>query len=267
MNNNTKDAGMAKVKDNVSMVDEARNAHAAAVEAVEAARSALAEVRAQLDAAMTERSRLDALLDDGVPVEAEDVAVQVAANATTVDALTRLRGRRADALTKAEEEAEDARKRVALARLRQLAQDIDAFDVAAERARLVALVQDEYSKVLDRVYSFDERIAEARKWAEDAQGVEGARVKVPPRFNTSVPVEVDGRSLIAPAQVSGVRDWFADGLVDERAEARNRERSEANRARYREAHAAQARHAQAQSDAMPRVYGDTAEAVVKAALR
>ena len=257
---------MAKAKGS-TMVDDAVKAHEAAVEAVEAARSALAEVRAQLDAAMTERSRLDALLDDGVPVEAEDVAVQVAANATTVDALTRLRGRRADALTKAEEEAEDARKRVALARLRQLAQDIDAFDVAAERARLVALVQDEYSKVLDRVYSFDERIAEARKWAEDAQGVEGARVKVPPRFNTSVPVEVDGRSLIAPAQVSGVRDWFADGLVDERAVARKRAGEAANRARYREAQAAQAAHMQAQSDAMPRVYGDTAEAVVKAALR
>lgn len=265
-NNNTKDAGMAKVKD-MSMVDEAQQAHAAAVQAVEAARSALAEVRAQLDAAMTERSRLDALLDDGVPVEAEDVAVQVAANATTVDALTRLRGRRADALTKAETAAEDARKRVALARLRQLAQDIDAFDVAAERARLVALVQDEYSKVLDRVYSFDERIAEARKWAEDAQGVEGARVQVPPRFNSSVPVEVDGRSLVAPAQVSGVRDWFADGLVDERAEARNRARSEANKARIREAHEAQARHAQAQTDAMPRVYGDATETVMKAQRR
>ena len=250
-----------------NMVAAAQQKHTEAVEAVEAARSALAEVRAQLDAAMTERSRLDALLDDGVPVDAEDVAVQVAANATTVDALTRLRGRRADALTKAEAAAEDARKRVALARLRQLAADIDAFDADAERARLVALVQDQYSEVLDRLYSFDERISEARRWAEDAQGVEGARVQVPPRFNSSVPVEVDGRTLVAPATVRGVRDWFAGGLVDERAEARAQAQAEANRARIREAHAAQARHAQAQTDAMPRYYGDATETVMKAQRR
>ena len=260
MEDDTEVGAMTKT---ANMVDEAQQKHAEAVEAVEAARSALAEVRSQLNAAMTERSRLDALLDDGVPVEAEDVAVQVAANATTVDALTRLRGRRADALTKAETAAEDARKRVALAELRQLAADIDGFDVAAERARLVALVQDAYSGVLGTLYGFQDRLAEARKWAEDAQGVEGARVKVPPRFNTSVPVEVDGRSLVAPAQVSGVRDWFAQGLTDERAEARNRARSEANRARIAEAHEAHARLQQAQADAMPRFYGDVAEAALK----
>lgn len=257
---------MAKVKDNVSMVDEARNAHAAAVEAVEAARSALAEVRAQLDAALTERSRLDALLDDGVPVEAEDVAVQVAANATTVDALTRLRGRRADALTKAEEEAEDARKRVALAQLRQLAADIDAFDADAERARLVALVQDQYSEVLETLYDLNERIDEARRWAEDAQGLAGANVRAPERGNYSEKVQVDGRSLIAPEQVSSVADWFAKGLVDERAEARNRERSEAHKARIREAQRAQAALQQAQWNVAPQHVVDD-EVELKARLR
>src|SRR5699024_11089503 len=114
-------------------------------------------------------------------------------------------------------------------------------------------VQDDYAAVVARLYDLQDRIAEARSWAEEAQGVDGARVKPADKWNSSSPTVVDGRPLVAPAAPSSVLDWITSGLVDERAVARKRAGEAANRARYRETHAAQARHAQAQSDAMPRV--------------
>ena len=254
-------------KAEMTMVDTAVKAHEAAVEAVRAAETALKDADDQLRAALVERDRLDRELDGGAQIDAADLAAQIGANGTTVEALSRLKGRRQAALREAREVAETAGKRVPLARLKELADDLNRFDLAAEKARLVAAVQDDYARVVARLYDLQDRIAEARSWAEEAQGVDGARVKPADRWNASSPTVVDGRPLVAPAAPSSVLDWLTSGLVDERAAARKREGEAANRARYRETHAAQARHAQAQSDAMPRVYGDTAEAVVKAALR
>ena len=154
-----------------------------------------------------------------------------------------------------------------LARLKELADDLNRFDLAAEKARLVAAVQDDYARVVARLYDLQDRIAEARSWAEEAQGVDGARVKPADKWNSSSPTVVDGRPLVAPAAPSSVLDWLTSGLVDERAVARKRAGAAANRARIAEAHAAQARHAQAQSDAMPRYYGDATETVMKAQRR
>ena len=257
---------MVKVKDNVSMVDDAVKAHESAVEAVRDAETALKEADEQLRAALVERDRLDEELDGGAQIDAADLAAQIGANGTTVEALSRLKGRRQVALREAREAAETAGKRVPLARLQELRDDLNRFDLAAEKARLVAAVQDDYARVVARLYDLQDRIAEARSWAEEAQGL-GVAVKPADRWNASSPTVVDGRPLVAPAAPSSVLDWITSGLVDERAAARKRKAEEANRARYREAHAAQAAHQQAQSDAMPRVYGDTAEAVVKAALR
>ena len=257
---------MTKAKGS-TMVDDAVKAHEAAVEAVRAAETALKDADDQLRAALVERDRLDKELDGGADIDAADLAAQIGANGTTVEALSRLKGRRQAALREAREAAETAGKRVPLARLQELRDDLNRFDLAAEKARLVAAVQDDYARVVARLYDLQDRIAEARSWAEEAQGVDGARVKPADKWNSSSPTVVDGRPLVAPAAPSSVLDWLTSGLVDERAVARKREGEAANRARYRETHAAQARHAQAQSDAMPRVYGDTAEAVVKAALR
>ena len=253
-------------KAEMTMVDTAVKAHEAAVETVRAAETALKDADEQLRAALVERDRLDRELDGGAQIDAADIATQIGANQTTVEALSRLKARREAALQEAREVAETAGKRVPLARLKELADDLNRFDLAAEKARLVAAVQDDYARVVARLYDLQDRIAEARSWAEEAQGL-GVAVKPADRWNASSPTVVDGRPLVAPAAPSSVLDWLTSGLVDERAVARKREAEEANRARIREAHAAQARHAQAQSDAMPRVYGDTAEAVVKAALR
>ena len=253
-------------KAEMTMVDTAVKAHEAAVETVRAAETALKDADEQLRAALVERDRLDRELDGGAQIDAADIATQIGANQTTVEALSRLKARREAALQEAREVAETAGKRVPLARLKELADDLNRFDLAAEKARLVAAVQDDYARVVARLYDLQDRIAEARSWAEEAQGL-GVAVKPADRWNASSPTVVDGRPLVAPAAPSSVLDWITSGLVDERAAARKRKAEEANRARYREAHAAQAAHQQAQSDAMPRVYGDTAEAVVKAALR
>src|SRR5699024_996611 len=107
----------------------ARRKHTEAMKTVEAAQVALTDADTQLGAALVERSRLDAELDGGASIDAADLAAQIGANNTTTEALTRLRDRRRTALKEAQDEAETARRRIALAELLTLRDDIDSFDV------------------------------------------------------------------------------------------------------------------------------------------
>lgn len=216
---------------------------------VEEARAALADAERQLDAAMVERSRLDAELDGGASIDADDLAGQIGANNTTTEALARLVNRRKQALSEAQGAAETARKGIALAELLTLQADLDGFDPEAEKARLLALVQSQYSDVLARLYEFQDRLGKAREWSKDAQGL-GVQVTPPRGFASDSRVSVEGRPLRAPEMPSLVVEWFG-ALVDERKEAAEAAGREENRRRILEAQRVQAEHRQAMSDAIP----------------
>lgn len=230
-------------------VPTARKRHTEATRRADEAQIALTEAESQLDAALAERHRLDAELDRGADIDSADLAAQIAANNTTTEALDRLANRRRNALTEAHADVEQARKHIALAELLTLQADVDAFDIEQEKAGLLALVQEQYSAILERLYGFQDRLSKARQWSKDAQGL-GVQVTPPNRFSSDSRVTVQGRPLREPEIPSYVVKWFKD-LVDEREEAAEAVGREENRRRVLEAQRVQAEHRQAMSDAIP----------------